>query len=134
MATDETEARRRKLLEQILADGARVADVAASSPQPGHFDISWLLQVHKLQNVLNNQIYGLCLGLLNSSLAALQRPETPAEHKANGKNHEAQERGAKVRHEPPSPTARASSQDRRVTYSKLSPKSSARQAPSSTAM
>ena len=70
-ASEDAEARRRKLLEQILEDGARVADMAASSPRAGQSEVPWLLQVHKLQNVLNNQIYGMCLGLLNSSLTAM---------------------------------------------------------------
>ena len=81
-APGDAETRRQKLLERILEDGARVADLAASSPQPGQFEVSWLLQVHRLQNVLNNQLYGMCLGLLNSSLAAMQAPETPTELKA----------------------------------------------------
>jgi len=58
--------RRRKLLEQIQVEEVRPADGASPGTVQMNSEVSWLLQVHKLQNILNNQIYGMCLGLLNN--------------------------------------------------------------------
>lgn len=130
MVSDATE-RRRRLLERIMEDGARIADLAAASPQPGQSDIASLLQVQRLQNVLNQQVYGMCVGLLDSSLAATRAPAPSREQKASERGPEVEDSAIKSPRNQASPGARASSRERRVTYSKLSPKSSARHAPSS---